>query len=133
AKCCNPIPGDDVFGFVTINEGIKIHRTTCPNAIELGSHYGYRILKAKWVSQNEIAFLTGLIIKGADKVGMASDITRIISNEYKVNMRSVNFETDDGTFDGKIMLYVHDTNELEKLIKKLTKVPGVVSVSRHDS
>jgi GTP diphosphokinase / guanosine-3',5'-bis(diphosphate) 3'-diphosphatase len=133
AKCCNPIPGDDVFGFITINEGIKIHRTTCPNAIELGSHYGYRILKAKWISQNEIAFLTGLTIKGADKVGMANDITRIISNEYKVNMRSVNFETDDGMFDGKIMLYVHDTQELEKLIKKLMKVPGVISVSRHDS
>lgn len=133
AKCCNPIPGDDVFGFVTINEGIKIHRTSCPNSVELLSNYGYRVVKAKWTSQQKIAFLAGLKIIGADRVGLINDVTRIISSELKVNMRSVTIDTDNGIFEGNIMLYVHDTRHLDKLIKKLEIVSGVVSVSRFDS
>lgn len=133
AKCCNPIPGDDVFGFVTVNEGIKIHRTSCPNAVELMSNYGYRIIKAKWTSQKEIAFLAGLRITGTDRVGLVNDLTKIISNELKVNMRSITIDTNDGIFEGNIMLFVHDTRHLEILMKKLSKVPGIVSVTRFDS
>jgi guanosine-3',5'-bis(diphosphate) 3'-pyrophosphohydrolase len=133
AKCCNPIPGDDVFGFVTVNEGIKIHRTTCPNAIELMSNYGYRVVKAKWTSQKEIAFLAGLRIFGVDRVGMVNDITRVISNELKVNIRSITIDTNDGMFEGNIMLFVHDTKHLDKLILKLSKVPDVINVVRVDS
>jgi GTP pyrophosphokinase len=133
AKCCNPISGDDVFGFVTVNEGIKIHRTTCPNAVELMSNYGYRIIKAKWTSHRELAFLSGLRITGTDRVGIVNDITRIISNELKVNMRSITIDTNDGIFEGIIMLFVHDTEHLDVLMKKLSKVVGVVGVTRFDS
>ncbi|MDQ3537144.1 MAG: RelA/SpoT family protein [Bacteroidota bacterium] len=133
AKCCNPIPGDDVFGFVTVNEGIKIHRTSCPNSIELLSNYGYRVVKAKWTSQKEIAFLAGLKIIGTDRVGLINDVTNIISSELKVNMRSLTIGTDNGIFEGNIMLYVQNTSHLDLLIKKLENVNGVVSLSRFDS
>jgi GTP diphosphokinase / guanosine-3',5'-bis(diphosphate) 3'-diphosphatase len=133
AKCCTPIPGDDVFGFVTVNEGIKIHRTNCPNAPELLSHHGNRVVKAKWTSQHEVAFLTGLKIKGTDRVGLINDVTKIISDELKVNMSSMSIYTDSGIFEGEIMLYVNDTRHLEQLIDKLEKVEGVVKVSRFDS
>ena len=133
AKCCNPIPGDDVFGFVTVNEGIKIHRTNCPNAIELMSNYGYRVVKAKWTSQKELAFLAGLKIIGVDRVGIINDITKVISNELKVNIRSITIDTNDGMFEGNLMLFVHDTKHLDKLITKLAKVSDIINVSRIDS
>jgi GTP pyrophosphokinase len=133
AKCCNPIPGDDVFGFVTVNEGIKIHRTTCPNAIELMSNYGYRIVKAKWTSQKELAFLAGLKITGLDRVGIINDITQVISNELKVNIRSITIDTTDGMFEGNLMLFVYDTMHLDKLIMKLSKVPDIINVRRMDT
>jgi len=133
AKCCNPIPGDDVFGFVTINEGIKVHRTTCPNAIELMSRHGHRVVKAKWTSQKKVAFLAGIKIIGTDRLGLINDITSIISNELKVNMRSLSIDTENGIFEGKIMLYVNDTIHLELLINKLRKVNGVVKVTRFDT
>jgi GTP pyrophosphokinase len=132
AKCCNPIQGDDVFGFVTVTEGIKIHRTTCPNAVELMSNYGYRIIKAKWTNQKEVAFLAGLRFTGTDRLGIVNDISKIISNDLKVNMRSITIQTDDGIFDGQIMLYVNDTIHLDALINKLKKVQGIVSVFRFD-
>jgi GTP diphosphokinase / guanosine-3',5'-bis(diphosphate) 3'-diphosphatase len=133
AKCCTPIPGDDVFGFVTVNEGIKIHRTNCPNAPELLSHHGNRVVKAKWTSQHEVAFLTGLKIRGTDRVGLINDVSKVISEELKVNMSSMSIHTDSGIFEGEIMLYVNDTRHLEQLIAKLEKVEGVVKVSRFDS
>jgi GTP pyrophosphokinase len=133
AKCCTPIPGDDVFGFVTVSEGIKIHRTNCPNAPELLSHHGNRVVKAKWTSQHEVAFLTGLKIRGTDRVGLINDVTKIISEELKVNMSSMSIHTDNGIFEGQIMLYVNDTRHLEQLIEKLRSVEGVVKVSRFDS
>src|SRR6187431_1619888 len=133
AKCCTPIPGDDVFGFVTVNEGIKIHRTNCPNAPELLSHHGNRVVKAKWTSQHEVAFLTGLKIRGTDRVGLINDVTKIISDELKVNMSSMSIHTDSGIFEGEIMVYVNDTRHLEQLIEKLRIVEGVVKVSRFDS
>jgi GTP pyrophosphokinase len=133
AKCCTPIPGDDVFGFVTVNEGIKIHRTTCPNATELLANHGNRVIKAKWTSQHEVAFLTALKVIGTDRVGLINDVSRVISEELKVNMSSISFKSDNGIFSGEIMLYVNDTRHLEMLINKLEKVEGVVKVSRFDS
>lgn len=133
AKCCTPIPGDEVFGFVTMNEGIKIHRTNCTNAPELLSNHGHRVIKAKWTSQHEVAFLTGLKVVGTDRVGLINDVSKIISEELKVNMSSIAFRSNQGIFDGEIMLYVNDTRHLDLLIKKLEKVEGVVKVSRFDS
>src|SRR5688572_3824014 len=133
AKCCTPIPGDDVFGFVTVNEGIKIHRTNCPNAPELLSHHGNRVVKAKWTSQHQVAFLTGLKIRGTDRVGLINDVTKIISEELKVNMSSMSIHTDSGIFEGEIMLYVNDTRHLEQMIDKLRSVEGVVKANRFDS
>jgi len=133
AKCCTPIPGDDVFGFVSVNEGIKIHRTNCKNAPELLSHHGNRVVKAKWTSQHEVAFLTGLKILGTDRVGLINDVTKIISEELKVNMSSMSIHTDSGIFEGEIMLYVNDTRHLEHLIERLRGVEGVEKVSRFDS
>ncbi|MEM6642966.1 MAG: RelA/SpoT family protein [Bacteroidota bacterium] len=130
AKCCNPIAGDDVFGFVTVSDGIKIHRTTCPNAAELLSNYGYRIIKAKWASYRKQSFEATLAIIGTDRLGLVSDVSNIISEELKVNMRSLSLNTEGGIFEGKIRLYVEDTIHLDKLAKKLGKVKGVVKVSR---
>jgi guanosine-3',5'-bis(diphosphate) 3'-pyrophosphohydrolase len=133
AACCNPIPGDDVFGFVTVNEGIKIHRTNCPNAAQLMANYGYRIVKAKWNRQKELTFLTGLHIIGIDDVGLINNITKVISNDFKVNMRSITVDTDNGIFDGSIMIFVNDKEHLDNLIKNLLEVKGVTGVTRFDA
>ncbi|GAA4921180.1 bifunctional (p)ppGpp synthetase/guanosine-3',5'-bis(diphosphate) 3'-pyrophosphohydrolase [Mucilaginibacter defluvii] len=133
ANCCNPIPGDDVFGFITVSEGIKIHRTNCPNAAKLMANYGYRIVKARWTNQQELAFLTGLRIRGIDDVGLINKLTTVISNDFKVNMRSITVDSDNGIFEGSIMVYVNDTQHLEDLVKKLKQVRGVTSVDRFDS
>ncbi|MFM9029006.1 MAG: ACT domain-containing protein, partial [Bacteroidota bacterium] len=132
SPCCNPIPGDDVFGFITIDEGIKIHRVSCPNATQLMSNYAYRIVKAKWTGQQQIAFLAGIRITGIDDVGVVSKISKVISSELKVNMRSISIDSNDGIFEGAIMLFVHDTHHLDKLIKKLKEVHGILTVSRID-
>jgi GTP pyrophosphokinase len=133
SSCCNPIPGDDVFGFVTVSEGIKIHRTNCPNATKLMSSFGYRIIKAKWTSQKQLAFLTGLQITGIDEVGLINNLTQIISNDFKVNMRSITVDSDEGIFSGSIMVYVNDTQHLEDLITKLKQVKGIIDIVRFDS
>lgn len=133
SPCCNPIPGDDVFGFITINEGIKIHRVNCPNAIHLMSNYAYRIVKAKWTSKAELAFLAGIKIIGIDNVGVINKITKVISSDLKVNMRSVNFDSKDGMFEGTIMLFVHDTAHLTRLISKLKNISGITTVNRIDT
>ncbi len=132
ATCCNPIPGDDVFGFISVSEGIKIHRTNCPNAAKLMSSFGYRIIKAKWTNQKEIAFLTGIKITGIDDVGVINNITKVISNDLKINMRSITVDSDDGVFEGSIMVYVNDTDHLNNLIKKLKSVSGILSANRFD-
>jgi guanosine-3',5'-bis(diphosphate) 3'-pyrophosphohydrolase len=133
SPCCTPIPGDDVFGFITINEGIKIHRVNCPNALQLMSNYAYRIVKAKWMSQELLSFLAGIQVTGIDEMGIVNNITKVISNELNVNMRSIGFDTDAGTFEGTIMVFVHDTKHLTDLMNKLRKVPGVLTVKRIDS
>jgi GTP pyrophosphokinase len=132
SPCCTPISGDDVFGFITINEGIKIHRVNCPNALQLLSNYAYRVVKAKWTSQELISFLAGIKITGIDEVGLVNNITKIISNELNVNMRSISFDSNDGTFEGQVMVFVHDTNHLTELMNKLKKVNGVLSITRLD-
>lgn len=133
SPCCNPIPGDDVFGFITIHDGIKIHRVNCPNAIQLMSNYAYRIVKAKWTGQKQLSFLAGIRIRGMDEVGVVNNITKIISSELKVNMRSISIDSNEGLFDGNIMLFVHDTEHLKKLMKKLSSLHGILSVTRVDS
>lgn len=132
APCCNPIPGDDVFGFITVGEGIKIHRVNCPNAVKLLSNYAYRVVKAKWTNDQMISFLAGIKITGTDELGIVNNITKVISNENNVNMRSINFDTDDGIFEGTIMIYVHDTKHLNHMIANLKKVKGVNRVERID-
>ncbi len=133
ANCCNPIPGDDVFGFITVSDGIKIHRTNCPNAAKLMANYGYRIVKARWTNQQELAFLTGLRITGIDDVGLINKLTTVISNDFKVNIRSITVDSDNGIFEGSIMVYVNDTEHLENLIKRLKMVKGITAVTRFDS
>ncbi|MBD2714960.1 bifunctional (p)ppGpp synthetase/guanosine-3',5'-bis(diphosphate) 3'-pyrophosphohydrolase [Microvirga sp. STR05] len=132
APCCNPIPGDDVFGFET-EDGIVIHRTSCPKAVQMMSNYGNRIVRAKWTDQLELAFLAGIRIKGSDRVGLVNDVTRIISNSLKVNMRSITIDSDDGMFEGQIMVFVNDTDHLTKLIQRLSRVNGVLQVERFDT
>ena len=132
ARCCNPIPGDDVFGFET-ETGIIIHRTSCPRAVDLMSNYGNRIVRAKWTEQLELAFLAGIRIKGTDRVGLVNDVTRIISTSLKVNMRAITVDSNDGIFEGQIMVFVNDTDHLNRLIHRLSRVNGVLQVERFDS
>jgi len=131
AACCSPIPGDDVFGFVTIGEGIKIHRTTCPNAPELLSKHGHRVIKAKWRSDKRESFEASIEIIGTDRLGLINDVTKVISSEHKVNMKSLTMDTDTGIFDGKIVLYINDKKHLAELVEKLENVEGVVKVNRN--
>ena len=133
SPCCSPIPGDDVFGFVTVNEGIKIHRVNCPNAVKLLSNYAYRVVKDKWNNDHLISFLAGIKIKGTDELGLVNNITKVISSQLNINMRSISFDTEDGIFDGTIMVYVHDAKHLSHLIDNLMKVKGVTSVTRIDN
>lgn len=130
ANCCNPIPGDRVFGFITVSEGIKIHRTNCPNATQLMSNYAYRIIKASWKSDHLTERLCGLLINGIDDLGIVNRITNIVSAQHFVNMKSIGFESNDGVFEGKIMLYVYDTEHLDELILKFEQIDGVKSVER---
>lgn len=130
AKCCNPIPGDDVFGFVTVNEGIKIHRVNCPNAVQLLGNYAYRAIKARWASQKADEFMAAIRFTGIDDVGLVHSITTSISNELRVNMKSISFESNDGIFEGRITLYVYDTDHLNDLMKKLKQVKGVRTIER---
>ena len=132
SKCCNPIPGDDIYGFVTVNEGIKVHRTNCKNSPELLSKYAYRIIKANWYSKSKTHLISSLILDGTDRVGVIDDITKIISSQLKVNMKSISVDLKDGIFNGKIDLFVSDTLQLSKLIKKLQSVPNVNNVIRKD-
>ncbi|MDX2001037.1 MAG: bifunctional (p)ppGpp synthetase/guanosine-3',5'-bis(diphosphate) 3'-pyrophosphohydrolase [Chitinophagales bacterium] len=130
ANCCNPIPGDDVFGFITVSEGIKIHKTNCPNAVQLMSNYGYRIVKTKWTKSHELSFLTEIKISGIDDLGVMNKITNIISGELKLNMRSISIESHDGIFEGVINIFVNDTEQLEDLMAQLQRMDGILSVSR---
>ncbi|MEB8329612.1 RelA/SpoT family protein [Flavobacteriaceae bacterium KMM 6897] len=130
SQCCNPIPGDDVFGFVSVNEGIKVHKKNCPNAIALQSNYAYRIISAKWIDSSQEEFTAEIRLTGIDDLGLVSDITEIISDNMNVNMRNLNFSTDGGTFSGKITVVVKNNSILKKLIENLKQLKGIDKVSR---
>ena len=133
SKCCNPIAGDKVFGFVTINDGIKVHKKNCPNSISLQSNYAYRIMLAKWIDSTKQDFKAILHIAGIDNKGIVNNVTRIISNNLGVFINSINIAADEGFFDGKISLSVQNTSQLNKLIKKIQKVEGVKKIERVNS
>jgi GTP pyrophosphokinase len=133
ANCCKPIPGDDVFGFVTQGEGLKIHRTNCPNAARLLSNYGHRVVKTKWVKNKEISFLTGIKIVGLDDVGVINKITNLISGTLRININALTIEAKEGLFEGNVKVYVHDKDELDDLVTNLKELPGIESVERYDT
>lgn len=133
ANCCKPIPGDDVFGFITTGEGLKIHRTNCPNATRLLSNYGHRVVKTKWAKNKEISFLTGLKIIGLDDVGVIHKITNLISGELRVNISAMTIEAKDGIFEGNVRVFVHDKDELDNLVNELLRLPGIERVDRYDT
>ena len=133
ANCCKPIPGDDVFGFVTTGEGLKIHRTNCPNAARLMANYGHRVVKTKWARNKEISFLTGLKIVGLDDVGVIHKITNLISGELKFNIAGMIIEAKEGIFEGSLKIFVRDKDELDDLVNRLLALPGIERVDRFDT
>jgi GTP pyrophosphokinase len=132
ANCCKPIPGDDVFGFISTGEGLKIHRTSCPNATRLLANYGHRVVKTKWAKNKEISFLTGLKILGLDDVGVIHKITNLLSGELKINISAMTIEAHDGVFEGNVKVYVQDKDQLDLLVKKLYALPGIEKVDRYE-
>lgn len=132
-RCCNPLPGDQVFGFITINEGVKIHRNSCPNAEHLMSKMAYRLVKAKWKNEELKERLAAIKLFGIDSIGIVNRLTEIISNQQNVNMKFISFETNDGLFEGRIKVLVYDTQHLEQLMGKFEQVEGVQRVERWDT
>ncbi|MCK9401774.1 MAG: RelA/SpoT family protein [Chitinophagaceae bacterium] len=133
AKCCHPIPGDDVFGFVSTGKGLIIHRTNCPNAAQLMANYGHRVVKTKWAKNKEISFLTGLKIIGLDDVGVINKITNVISGDLRINIAGLTIESKEGMFNGTIKVFVHDKEELELLVSRLKSLNGIQTVDRFDT
>lgn len=132
AKCCNPLPGDSVFGFITVSNGIKIHRTDCPNAENLMGKMNYRCISARWKNQAVKEHLAKLKLIGIDDVGIVNKITEIVSFQHSVNMKSISFESKDGIFEGKIQVYVMDKYHLDELIEKFEMTEGIQRVERWD-
>lgn len=130
AICCNPIPGDMVFGFLSIKDGIKVHKKSCPNALSLQSNYAYRIIPAKWIDSSQQVFRAVIKLTGIDEKGLVSDVTKIISGNMNVNIKSIKFDTDSGTFNGEIAVEVKNNNFVTKLMKRLEKINGIEKVSR---
>nr|WP_297307726.1 RelA/SpoT family protein [uncultured Flavobacterium sp.] len=130
STCCNPIPGDDVFGFVTINEGIKVHKKDCPNAISMQSNYAYRIIQAKWIDSSAQEFNATIKIRGIDSMGLTNELTRVISNNMSVNIRSISLSSDAGVFNGEITVIVNNITTLNKLISNIQKIDGIEKVVR---
>jgi GTP pyrophosphokinase len=130
SNCCNPIPGDAVFGFLTINEGIKVHKKNCPNALSLQSNYAYRIMQAKWIDSSQQEFAAQIKLSGIDNLGLVNNITKVISSNMHVNMKSISFESDDGVFSGKINVIVKNNTMLKKLMDNLKKINGIDKVTR---
>jgi GTP pyrophosphokinase len=132
AKCCGAIPGDDVVGFISINGVIKIHRTGCPNVINLMSKYGYRIIKTRWTANTTPAFLTTVKLNGLDDIGLINKMTNVISGDMKMNMQSISIESKEGIFEGIIKVFAKNNNQVTKLIHKLKGLDGVISVIREE-
>ena len=133
AKCCNPIFGDEVFGFVTVSGGIKIHRTNCPNASEMRARFGYRIVKAQWTGEAGSNYLAAIKVIGDDDIGIVSNISQVISKELKLKVRSISVDSNGGLFEGTVTVFVNNNQVLTTLIKKVKSIKGVLSVSRIDS
>ena len=132
AQCCNPIPGDKVFGFVTVSEGIKVHKRNCPNAISMQSQFAYRIMLAKWIDSSQQEHKVQLLLTGIDNVGLVNEVTQIISNSMHVNIHSLNISSDEGVFEGKIIVGIKNNQQLRKLKERLKKVDGIDKVIRLD-
>ena len=130
AACCFPIPGDKVFGFITVTDGIKVHKKNCPNALQLQSNFSYRIITAKWIDSSQSDFKIELLISGIDTVGLINEITKIISNAHNINMISVHFESNDGIFNGNIIVLVKNISILDNLVKNIKKINGIDKVTR---
>jgi GTP pyrophosphokinase len=130
SSCCNPIPGDDVFGFVTINEGIKVHKKDCPNAISMQSNYAYRIIQAKWIDSSQEEFKAVLKITGMDILGLTNDLTKVISSQMNVNIQSISLSSEAGIFNGQVTVVVQNNTILKKLIDNIKKVDGIDKVTR---
>ena len=130
ANCCNAIPGDTIFGFTTVEEGIKVHKNDCPNSIQLRSNYAYRILKANWINKEHIDFISTINVKGIDRLGLINSVTKIISSQMNVNMRSIHINSKDGVFEGDITLFVKNVNVLNLLMEELRNVDGVTQIKR---
>ncbi|WP_298528989.1 RelA/SpoT family protein [uncultured Christiangramia sp.] len=130
ANCCNPIPGDTVFGFISVNDGIKVHKKDCPNALQLQSNYAYRIIQAKWIDSSQQDFQSVIKLQGIDNLGLVSEITKEISSNLGVNMKNLNFDSSDGIFNGRITLVVKNNNNLNTIIQRLKKINGIDKVSR---
>ncbi len=130
SKCCNPIPGDQVFGFVGVNDGIKVHKHNCPNALSLQSQYSYRIISAKWIDSSQQGFKASLSVKGIDNMGLANEVTRVISSDLNVNIQSINISGNEGFFNGEISVGVKNNKQLVHLIQKLKKIEGLEKVER---
>ncbi|MBP7396780.1 MAG: bifunctional (p)ppGpp synthetase/guanosine-3',5'-bis(diphosphate) 3'-pyrophosphohydrolase [Flavobacterium sp.] len=130
APCCNPIPGDDVFGFVTINEGIKVHKKDCPNAIGMQSNYAYRIMSAKWIDSTQEEFKALLDITGMDVLGLTNQLTKVISNNMHVNIQSISLSTNAGLFHGQVAVVVQNNTILKKMINNIKKIDGIEKVTR---
>ena len=133
APCCNPIPGDDVVGFVSDEEKIMIHNKSCPEALKLMSSHGDQIVEASWTKSKMLSYLIHLFIRGIDQQGIANKITSVISNDYQINMRSISLESHDGIFEGNLYLYVHNTDMLDTLVSKLLNIKGVDTVIRKEN
>ena len=130
ASCCNPIAGDDVFGFLTVTEGIKVHKKNCPNAVQLQGSYNYRIQKAKWIDSSQREFKAELLITGIDAMGLVNNVTKEVSNNLNIDMKRVHFDTDDGIFKGKIVVVVKNKNILDNLVQNIKKINGIDKVTR---
>ncbi|KQC33746.1 MFS transporter [Nonlabens sp. YIK11] len=130
SKCCNPIPGDAVFGFTTVSEGIKVHKNNCPNAISLQSKYAYRIISAKWIDSSQKEHRADLNLEGIDRMGLVQEVTQLISENMHVNIRNISFTSDDGIFKGQITVVVPNINMLTKLMQNLNKINGIDKVTR---
>jgi GTP pyrophosphokinase len=130
ASCCNPIPGDSVFGFITVNEGIKVHHKECPNSLALQSNYAYRIIPAKWIDSSAEVYSAVIKMSGIDRQGLVNEVTKLISNNKNITINKINFDSEDQFFTGLIHVNVQNKTILEKLVKNLSKINGIDKIVR---